>query len=44
MWTSAMQSPQLSAERGTIHFLLFLVCLYFGWFFRKRPSAPVQHR
>jgi hypothetical protein len=39
IWTSTVQSPQLSAVRGTIHFLLFLVSLYFGWFFRKRPSA-----
>jgi len=39
MWTNAVQSPQLSAMRGVIHFVLFLVCLYFGWFFRKRPAA-----
>ncbi len=37
--TDAVQSPQLSAVRGTIHFVLFLVCLYFGWFFRKQPSS-----
>jgi hypothetical protein len=38
IWTSAVQSPHLSAVRGTIHFALFLVCLYFGWFFRaERP-------
>jgi hypothetical protein len=38
MWTSAVQSPHLSVVRGTIHFVLFLACLYFGWFFRaKRP-------
>ena len=34
MWTRAVQYPELSAERGTIHFVLFLICLYFGWFFR----------
>jgi len=39
IWTSAIQSPELSAVRGTIHFVLFLLCLYFGWFFRNRPSA-----
>jgi hypothetical protein len=42
MWTSAVQSPELSAVRGTIHFVFFvffLVCLYFGWFFRNRPAA-----
>jgi hypothetical protein len=39
VWTSAIKLPQLSAVRGTIHFLLFLICVYFGWFFRKRSSA-----
>ena len=39
VWTSAVQSPELSAARGTIHFVLFLVCLYFGWFFRNRRAA-----
>jgi hypothetical protein len=39
MWTDAVQSPQLSLVRATIHFVLFLVCLYFGWFFRKQPAA-----
>jgi hypothetical protein len=39
MWTSAVQSPKLSGLRGTIHFVLFLLCLYFGWFFhRKHPD------
>lgn len=43
MWTNAVQSPELSAGRGTIHFVLFLVCLYFGWFFRPkdRPSTSI---
>ena len=39
MWTNATQSPQLSLARGMIHFVLFLICLYFGWFFRKRSAA-----
>jgi uncharacterized protein (DUF486 family) len=37
--TDAVQSPQLSALRGAIHFVLFLVCLYFGWFARQRSVA-----
>jgi hypothetical protein len=37
--TNTVQSPELSAERGTIHFVLFLVCLYFGWFFRATRRA-----
>jgi hypothetical protein len=39
MWTSAVQSPELSAMRGAIHFVLFLFCLYFGWFFRAKRHA-----
>ena len=39
IWTSAVQSPDLSAVRGTVHFVLFLVCLYFGWFSRAKRRA-----
>src|SRR5271170_7327226 len=39
IWTNAVQSPVLSGVRGTIHFLLFLVCLYFGWFFHRNHSV-----
>jgi hypothetical protein len=39
MWTAAVQSPELSAVRGAIHFLLFLICLYFGWFFRRKHAT-----
>lgn len=39
LWTSAVQSPELSGERGTSHFVLFLVCLYFSWFFRAKRNA-----
>jgi hypothetical protein len=39
MGTNAVQSPELSGVRGTIHFLLFLLCLYFGFFNRTRPAA-----
>jgi len=39
IWTDAVQSPHLSAVRGTIHFALFLVCLFFGWFFRRNQAA-----
>src|SRR5262249_9585004 len=39
MWTDAIQSPQLSLVRAAIHFVLFLVCLYFGWFFRRQRAA-----
>ncbi|WP_407146690.1 hypothetical protein [Bradyrhizobium sp. ORS 86] len=39
VWTTAVQSPPLSAVRGAIHFVLFLACLYFGWVFRKQPGT-----
>jgi uncharacterized protein (DUF486 family) len=38
--TIAVQSPELSGVRGTIHFVLFLVCLYFGWLFHRERSRP----
>jgi len=39
MGTNAVQSPELSGVRGAIHFLLFLLCLYFGFLSRRRPAA-----
>jgi hypothetical protein len=42
IWTSAVQSPELSATRGAIHFALFLVCTYFGWFFRRSASEATK--
>ena len=38
IWTGAVQSPQLSATRGAIHFALFLLCLYFGWFHHRSAA------
>jgi hypothetical protein len=43
-WMNAAQSPQLSAMRRIIHFLLFPVGWYFAWFFRKRPSVQSDAR
>lgn len=40
LWTNAVQSPELSGIRGAIHFVLFLVCLYFGWFFHRDRTSP----
>jgi len=39
MWTTAVQSPEPSRVRGTIYFVLFLICLYFGWFFHRNRTA-----
>ncbi len=35
--TNAVLTPQISASRSALHFFLFLVCLYFGFF--HKPSA-----
>jgi hypothetical protein len=40
MWTSAVQSPELSAVRGTIHFVLFLVCISGGSAATGPPHRP----
>jgi hypothetical protein len=37
--TNVIQSPELSGLRGAMHFVLFLVCLYFGWFFHRNRHA-----
>ncbi len=35
--TSFVESPQLSGARSSVHFILFLLCFYFG--FLKKPKA-----
>jgi hypothetical protein len=42
LWTNAVQSPLLSGVRGLVHFVLFIVCLYFGWFFRQGDMSEGQ--
>ncbi len=37
--TNAVQSPELSGIRGMIHFVLFFICVYFGWFFHSNRTA-----
>ena len=32
------ETPQISAGRSIVHFILFLLCFYFG--FVKKPNAP----
>lgn len=36
IWTNAIQSPEFSGVRGAVHFVIFLVFLYFGWFFQPK--------
>lgn len=35
--TEFVESPQISGGRSVVHFILFLVCFYFG--FLKQPKA-----
>ena len=35
--TSFVETPQISGGRAIIHFILFLLCFYFG--FVKKPNA-----
>ncbi len=39
--TSFIQTPQVSEVRSIIHFILFLICLYFG-FLRKPKMVRSQ--
>jgi hypothetical protein len=36
--TSFVETPQISGGRSTVHFILFLLCLYFGFIWK--PEAP----
>jgi hypothetical protein len=35
--TDLVETPALSGTRSTVHFLLFLLCCYFGWV--KKPKV-----
>jgi hypothetical protein len=36
--TSFVETPQISGGRSIVHFILFLLCLYFGFIWK--PEAP----
>jgi hypothetical protein len=36
--TSFVETPQISGGRSIVHFILFLLCLYFGFIWK--PKAP----
>ena len=42
IWTSAIQSPEFSGVRGAVHFVIFLVFLYFGWFFHPKSRSSTS--
>ena len=37
--TSFVETPQISGRRSIVHFVLFLLCFYFG-FIRKPKAKP----
>jgi hypothetical protein len=41
--TDVVQTPEVSGTRSIIHFVLFLVCLYFG-FIRERVSSGANKK
>ena len=40
--TVAVETPDISGQRAIVHFILFLLCLYFG-FFSKPKDFSVRH-
>ena len=36
--TIAVETPEISGQRSIVHFILFLLCLYFGFF--RKPRGP----
>jgi hypothetical protein len=35
--TNFVQTPEISAGRSIVHFILFLLCLYFGFIWKPKP-------
>ena len=43
--TSFVETPQISGRRSIVHFVLFLLCLYFGFIGKpKSKPAPFPRR
>ena len=38
--TGFVETPGISSGRSIVHFILFLVCLYFGFVRKPRANAP----
>jgi len=34
----AVETPAISGQRAVVHFILFLLCLYFGFFSKPKPT------
>jgi uncharacterized protein (DUF486 family) len=37
--TDLVFSPETSGARSCVHFVLFAICLYFGFFWKPKPKA-----
>ena len=37
--TISVETPDISGQRAFVHFILFLLCLYFGFFSKKKENA-----
>jgi hypothetical protein len=37
--TISVESPEISGQRAIVHFILFLLCLYFGFFSKSAENA-----
>jgi hypothetical protein len=35
----SVETPDISGQRAVIHFILFLLCLYFGFFSKPKKVA-----
>jgi hypothetical protein len=37
--TISVETPDISGQHAIVHFILFLLCLYFGFFGKPKESA-----
>jgi len=37
--TISIETPEISGQRAIVHFILFLLCLYFGFFSKPKEKA-----
>jgi hypothetical protein len=37
--TISVETPNISGQRTIVHFILFVLCLYFGFFSKKKENA-----
>jgi hypothetical protein len=42
--TNFVFTPEISAVRSIPHFIFFVLCLYFGFFSKPKPSSSTAYR